>query len=123
VKLIMKPSQIDDIYISALREAATVRKRNIEMDINQLIQMTPFSGFVAAAFLKGLNASMFICNNDDGVDLRCFWNGHFEPMTMALWAVLSKDANCILDVGVHSGIYSIIAQAANLTSAVISIEP
>ncbi len=119
----MKPLNLNMIYQNIMQEAELARKNKADLPINELMKKPPFSGFIEIAHLKDISASMFLAQNDDGVALRCLWNGNYEPMTTALWAALCKDASCILDVGAHTGLYSLIAHAANPAAAVISIEP
>lgn len=66
---------------------------------------------------------MALMGNDDGVALRFYNNGYYEKFTMTLWASLSCKSKTILDIGAHTGSYTIAARTANQSAKVISIEP
>lgn len=66
---------------------------------------------------------MFLCNADDGVALRLLWKQEFEPASLNLWHQLAKQANLILDIGGHTGIYSIVAGLTNPKATVHTFEP
>jgi FkbM family methyltransferase len=119
----IKTSQINSNYLSVMQKAKASRQGDPRHGIEELLQMPTVSGFVDVAFLKDITVSMFLSQNDDGIALRCLWNGRFEPMSMALWAALSHESEAIFDVGAHSGIYSLVAQAANSKASVVSLEP
>ncbi len=69
------------------------------------------------------NFFMAVFGNDDGVALRFYNNGHYEKFTTNLWSKLSRSSNVILDVGAHTGSYTLSARVASPTSKVISFEP
>jgi FkbM family methyltransferase len=119
----MDPKTLSEIHQNVMRDAQAERSFTPNYGIQELMAKPAFSGFVEVGFLKGVSVSMFICRNDDGVALRCLWNGVFEPMSLALWSVLASRAACVLDVGAHSGIYSLVANAVNPQASVVSIEP
>ena len=55
-----------------------------------------------------------------------FWSGFFdgwEAESLRLWAALAEQADVILDVGANSGIYAMVAQAANAPATVFAFEP
>ena len=66
---------------------------------------------------------MFIAAADDAVALRFFWNGRYEAFTLSLWSTLTASTNGMaLDIGAHTGVYSLAALAAGATH-VHSFEP
>ena len=85
-----------------------------------MAQMPLFAGFVPCRALPDVRFAMFLCDNDDGVALRFLWNGVFEPMSLALGTTLARSAEIVLDVGVHSGCYTIAACRANQRARVLS---
>jgi len=65
---------------------------------------------------------MFIGGNDDMIALR-FHNGHgYEEVTRELWRRCCKNAKYVVDVGTHSGIFSLDAFRAG-AQKVLSCEP
>lgn len=119
----MKPQQIDECYRAVMREAESSFQNHSRHGIRELLEKPTFSGFIEVSFLKNVSVSMFVCENDDGVALRCFWNKAFEPMSIAVWASLVDQTSCAFDVGAHSGLYSLVAHAVSASVTVVSIEP
>jgi FkbM family methyltransferase len=66
---------------------------------------------------------MAILGNDDGVALRFYHNGHYEKFTLDIWSKLALSSKLILDVGAHTGSYTLSARVASPSSKVISFEP
>jgi FkbM family methyltransferase len=54
-----------------------------------------------------------------------YWRGlrKFEPQTVPLFIELTRRSQYILDIGANSGLYSVLACAANPTASVIAWEP
>ena len=55
-----------------------------------------------------------------------FWRGFaetWERRSLRIWCHLARTANCIVDVGANSGIYSLAAQVVNPSAKVIALEP
>lgn len=66
---------------------------------------------------------MALLGNDDGVALRFYNTGYYEKFTTEIWTKFSSKSRTILDIGAHTGSYSISARIANPSSKVISFEP
>ncbi len=66
---------------------------------------------------------MFLGGGDDGIVLRFFWNGSYEKTTLALWAELAKKHEFALDIGAHTGVYTLAAKTANPAISVAAFEP
>lgn len=65
---------------------------------------------------------MYEGGNDDMIVLR-FFNGHnYEPTTRKLWKKLCSTADIAVDVGTHSGIFTLDAYRAG-AKLVLSVEP
>ena len=65
---------------------------------------------------------MYQAGNDDMIALR-FMSGHtYEPQTRALWRKLCEKAEIAVDVGTHSGVFTLDAHLAG-AKFVLSIEP
>jgi FkbM family methyltransferase len=91
--------------------------------LSELLARPPYIGFVEANFLAGLNFVMFLCDRDDGIALRLLWKREFEPTSLAIWRRLVTASDLVVDVGGHTGIYSIVAGLANPKASVHTFEP
>jgi FkbM family methyltransferase len=69
------------------------------------------------------NFYMFLGGRDDGVALKFLWNGSYEKRTMELWSTMSKFSDVVLDIGAHTGSYTLAAKQSNSSATVISFEP
>ena len=69
------------------------------------------------------NFQMLLGGDDDGVALRFFWNGSYEKATISAWAWFARRAKVILDIGAHTGCFTLAAFAANPSAQIISFEP
>ncbi len=69
--------------------------------------------------LKNYKFTHHIIEND------IFWlqEKAWEPTTIKLWIYLVRKSNTIFDVGANTGIFSIVAAAANKNSKIYSFEP
>lgn len=66
---------------------------------------------------------MALLGNDDGVALRFYNTGYYEKSTTQIWTEMSLRSRTVLDIGAHTGSYSIAARIASPSSKVISFEP
>lgn len=60
------------------------------------------------------------------IENELFWNGleeGWEKVSIDIWKKLSKEANCILDIGANTGIYSLVAASINSEAEVFAFEP
>ncbi len=79
-------------------------------------------GIVPIRFL-GFNFKMK-SNCDDGVVDRLYYrHTHPEQSELFVFSVLSKHSKTIIDIGAHTGIYSIIAAKSNPQTTIYSFEP
>jgi len=99
-------------------------------------ELPPFNNFTIVEMLNDLpklfdwvscssghsDFNMF-AGDDDGVALRFFWNGSYEKTTLKAWAALAKKTAWAVDIGAHTGAYTLAAYAANPTIKVLSFEP
>lgn len=92
------------------------------LSIDAIYQERDRWGFIPCS-VGDLNFFMFLGGKDDGVALRFLHNGSYEKKTMSLWILASESARMILDVGAHTGSYSIAAKLTNLDADVLSFEP
>lgn len=86
-------------------------------EINTLIHATNFWGMVNCDY-----GHMYLAGNDDGIAIRYLHGMGYEPKTLALWYSLCRGSDIVIDVGAHTGIFSLAAFKAG-AKRVISIEP
>jgi FkbM family methyltransferase len=65
---------------------------------------------------------LYLAKDDCGVALRLRDGQGYEPESRKLWRSLCKDAELVIDVGAHTGVYSLDARRAG-AKEVLSIEP
>lgn len=93
------------------------------MNIDQLLSQPSYCGFVEGVVFEDLRLVMLLIDSDDGVALRWLWNHAYEPMSLALWSLMARDSEVVLDIGAHTGVYSLSASLANDKATVVSFEP
>ena len=112
--------------LDKLREIAETKRSALptvnEFGIRDLMSMPAYWGWVDCDSGHS-RFRMFLGGNDDGVALRFYWNGCYESTTLRAWALLAKKARFVLDIGAHTGAYSLAALAANPDCEVASFEP
>lgn len=94
-----------------------------DFDIGRLLAFPRFFDWVQCHVDHSMQFHMYLADGDDGVALRFFWNGSFEPTSMALWSNAAREARAIIDIGAHTGCYSLAAAAAGRRAEVWSFEP
>ena len=87
-----------------------------------LARSCPTYGFIQVDCFHGESFSM-INNNDDSVVSSIVWLDGFEDTSIAIWSVLSKKAQVILDIGSYTGLYSLVAAANHAAADITAFEP
>lgn len=109
-----------------LNKKAIAQKKNflspgrVVSSIDDLSECAPFYGWVQ---LGERDLYMYLNGKDDGVALRWFWLNSFESTSLSIWEKASTLFNTIIDVGAHTGCYSLVAAKINPKKSVIAIEP
>jgi FkbM family methyltransferase len=93
------------------------------LGISDLQKMPTFFDWVACKVNTEIFFSMFLAGSDDGVALRFFWNGQYEKSTLEIWSYFASLGGVIIDIGAHTGAYTLAANAANKDATVYSFEP
>jgi FkbM family methyltransferase len=102
---------------------ATLPTQN-NFDIETLLGLPPYWNWVEHQAPEAAGSfRLFLGGSDDGVALRLFWNGSYENKTLMLWMRLARRHNLALDIGAHTGIYTLAAHAANPDINILSFEP
>ena len=86
-------------------------------EVNELVKTTDHWGFVDCGVGK-----LYLAGNDDGIALR-FLHGHdYEPESLVVWRQLCENAKLVIDIGSHTGFYTLAAYQVGAKS-VLSLEP
>ena len=102
-----------------------LKKENdyLDYDINQLNKLTTYSGIWELKFNDHL-FKMINISNDDLVPLKYFWKDKYEHFSLNLWYLFTREIDAIhIDVGSHTGIYTIIGNLNKEIYNIISLEP
>ena len=100
-----------------------VAARALPRALGELLTLPTFTGFVTTTPVPGTTFEMLLCDRDDGIALRCFWHGVYEPSSSALIAALGHDADRIVDIGAHTGYFTLLAAHVAPRAQIIAVEP
>ena len=126
------PTQVKNIGRALLRSTtslAFLRNQLQKATRGGLVPRTVWGKLpVAATFSVRLphDIQFLYCSTAyDGIGRQLFWAGeqHWEYETISVFCQLAKKANRVLDIGANTGIYSLIACAANPKTHVTAFEP
>jgi len=121
----MNPNKTFDLQ--SLKSIAESHRKNISENshfgILELLQKPVFFDWIKCQPNPNIHFQMFLGGGDDGVAMRFFWNGSYEKTTLSVWGQLAKNNGLILDIGAHTGAYTLAALACNPDSKVLSFEP
>jgi FkbM family methyltransferase len=106
---------------AALAHRAALPAAN-DFSIGQLRGLPSYFGWVDCMLETG-TFKMLLGGHDDGVALRFFWNGGYEKTTLRTWARFAQRVELALDVGAHTGVYTLAAKIANPDVSVAAFEP
>lgn len=89
------------------------------------LQLLPvYNGIVNLKFFhNNIRFKMLNIKNDDSVVLKYFWRNCYEPTSLKIWNEINKKNGIYIDVGAHTGIYTLCSLINNPKNIVISIEP
>jgi FkbM family methyltransferase len=96
---------------------------NNHFGIGELLNKPVFFDWVECRPKENIHFKMFLAGADDGVAMRFFWNSSYERTTLSLFGEFAKNNGVILDIGAHTGAYTLAALACNPESKVLSFEP
>ena len=109
------------------QEAINFKKNNsnldfMKMSLNELNRLPHHTGILDFKISK---ASFKILNilNDDSSAVKFFWKDSHDTTSLDLWYDISKDQGLYIDVGAHTGLYTLTSLISNPSNRVISIEP
>ena len=88
-------------------------------DFNKFPALTGIYNFTAGKYKFNL-----ICiKNDDTSVVSYFWKGHHDKVGLDLWSKITENEGVFIDVGSHTGLYTIVGLLSNENNFLISIEP
>ena len=114
-----------DTIEKKLSAMINLKKENyyLDYDINQLIKLTTYSGIWELKFNDHL-FKMINISNDDLVPLKYFWKDKYEQFSLNLWYLFTREIDAMhIDVGSHTGIYTIIGNLNKEICNIVSLEP
>jgi len=108
-------------------EAISFKKENPNLDyknmgLDELNKLPPHLGVIDFKITK-TSFKMLNIFNDDASIVKYFWQNSFDLKSLDLWYEISKERGVYLDIGAHTGLYTMVAIKANKLNTVISIEP
>ena len=113
---------LKQIYVVEHIEQLKKKKNFINLNLNQLRELDSFNGIAEFKF-NDLSFYMLNISKDDGVVLKYLWRGKYENMFLNLWYQLTREEGFCIDVGAHTGIYSIIGSLEKKLPLTVSLEP
>lgn len=92
------------------------------------LSIKDFNNFPALSgiynFSAGKHKFDLICiKNDDTSVVSYFWKGHFDKAGLSLWSKITESEGIFIDVGSHTGLYTMVGLLSNPKNFLISIEP
>ena len=93
-----------------------------EMSLNELNKLPLHTGILDFKITK---TSFKILNilNDDSSAVKFFWKDQHDLISLNLWHEISNEAGVYIDVGAHTGLYTLASLKSNSLNRVIAIEP
>jgi FkbM family methyltransferase len=80
------------------------------------------SGIYPFSF-RDFKFDLLCVRNDDSSVVEHFWRNEKNDPDLNLWADISKEKGIYIDVGSHTGLFTIVSLKSNPSNLVISIEP
>ena len=109
------------------QEAINFKKGNINlnyrnMSLAELNKLPLHNGVIEFKITK---TSFLILNifNDDSSAVKYFWYGSHDLESLNLWYEISKEEGIYVDVGAHTGLYTMTSIRSNPLNNIIAIEP
>ena len=108
-------------------EAINFKKANQNLDykkmgLDELNKLPPLHGIIDFKITK-TSFKMLSIFNDDASIVKYFWHGSFDLISLDLWYEISKEEGIYIDVGAHTGLYTMTSLKSNKLNNIISVEP
>lgn len=98
------------------------KKKFSDVSVVELSKQVSFNGITEFKF-NGLPFYMLNIAKDDGVVLKYLWRDKYEKMSLNLWYKITREDGYCIDIGAHTGIYSIIGSLNKKIPLMLSFEP
>ncbi|MBF0446372.1 MAG: FkbM family methyltransferase [Magnetococcales bacterium] len=92
-------------------------------NITELHKMPMLFDWVECRVTDDCKFKMLLGGKDDGVVMRFFWNGKYEAATLRAWVYFAAKGGIKIDIGAHTGAYTLAALKADFGKDVFSFEP
>ena len=94
----------------------------------EFLTMEDFNKFPLLSGIYDFNVGEHIFNlvcikNDDSSVVAHFWKGYHDKVGLELWSKITENEGLFIDVGSHTGLYTIVGLLSNPKNFLISIEP
>jgi len=106
------------MFVNKNKEAERIKN---EVD-KKSAKKIPVSG-IFQLNTKNLSFDMLVINSDDSSISRRFWDDSYSDYALDKWCEWSRNEGVYIDVGAHTGLYTISALVSNNKNHLISIEP
>ena len=93
-----------------------------EMSLNELNKLPLHTGILDFKITKTTFKILNILN-DDSSAVKFFWKDKHDLFSLDLWYEISNEAGVYIDVGAHTGLYTLTSLKSNSLNKVIAIEP
>ena len=111
---------IEDRNILAIRAREKVTST---LSTQEIFGLPKYFGWVECVISDKCKFYMFQGGCDDMVAAKFFYNKQYEALSLRIWCELAAQTACIIDIGAHTGAFSLAASAANSKASIIAIEP
>ena len=108
-------------------EAEIFKKENsnlnyANMSLNELSKLPIHNGILNFKITK---TSFLILNilNDDSSAVKFFWKGEHDLQSLDLWFKICQNQGTYIDIGAHTGLYTLTSLKSNSNNKVLSFEP
>lgn len=110
-------------YKKKIEEISELKKVNSYNDftLRELKKLPKLTGIVELNYNNNL-FHMINIENDDAVPLKYLWRDKYENLSLNLWYEMTRKNGFCIDVGAHTGIFSIIGNLNKNENNIISIE-
>ncbi|MDQ3472713.1 MAG: FkbM family methyltransferase [Acidobacteriota bacterium] len=120
IKIVRASRSLNNLATTTLRGLFAITGRQPEF----LIKHLPRTGLTAVKLPNG-RLLKIEASGEEWIPTQLFWRGWqgYEPEMTGLFYNLAESATTVLDVGAHTGFYSLLASLANPQAKVFAFEP
>lgn len=93
-----------------------------KMSLTELQKLPVHNGIIDFKITKTSFLMLNVLNDDSSI-VKYFWQDSHDLLCLDLWYELSLNEGTFIDVGAHTGLYSLTSLKANKTNEVVCIEP